>query len=134
MHELSIALSIIEGAEEEAARHGGRVTAVHLRLGPLSGVVKDALLFSYELACENTPLAGSRLVIEESPVIVYCPQCAAERTIASIQSFYCPVCGEPAPEVVQGRELELVALELNGRHRLPDRPPRTAEGRIGDEE
>jgi hydrogenase nickel incorporation protein HypA/HybF len=112
MHELSIALSIIEGAEEEAARHGGRVTAVHLRLGPLSGVVKDALLFSYELACENTSLAGSRLVIEESPVIVYCTQCAAERPIESIQSLCCPVCGEPAPEVVQGRELELVALEL----------------------
>lgn len=66
MHELSIALSIIEGAEEEAQRQGGaRVCAVHLKLGPLSGVVKEALLFSYELACEGTSLEGSRLVIEE---------------------------------------------------------------------
>jgi hydrogenase nickel incorporation protein HypA/HybF len=113
MHELSIALSIIEGAEEEAARHGGKVTAVHLRLGQLSGVVKDALLFAYDLACEATPLAGSRLLIEEIPVVVFCPQCAAERTITSIQSLCCPVCGAMTPEVVQGRELELVALELD---------------------
>jgi hydrogenase nickel incorporation protein HypA/HybF len=113
MHELSIALSIIEGAEEEAARHGGQVIAVHLRLGQLSGVVKDALLFAYDIACEATPLAGSRLLIEETPVVVFCSQCAAERTLASVQSLRCPVCGAPTPDVVQGRELELVALELD---------------------
>ena len=66
MHELSIALSIIEGAEEELARHpGSRATAVHLRLGPLSGVVKDALLFSWDLACEGTQLEGAKLEIRE---------------------------------------------------------------------
>jgi hydrogenase nickel incorporation protein HypA/HybF len=112
MHELSIALSIIEGAEEEAERHGGKVTAVHLRLGQLSGVVKEALLFAYELACECTPLAGSRLLIEEVPVVVFCSQCSAEYALASIKSFCCPVCGTLTPEVVQGQELELVALEL----------------------
>ena len=64
MHELSIALSIVEMAEEEAGKRGGaRVNAVHLKLGLLAGVVKDALLSSYELACEGTSLAGSRLVI-----------------------------------------------------------------------
>ena len=112
MHELSIALSIIEGAEEEAARHRCQVIAVHLRLGPLAGVVKDALFFAYGLACRDTLLEGSRLLIEEVPVVVFCSQCNAERTLESIQSFSCPVCGAPAPEVLQGRELELVALEL----------------------
>ena len=112
MHELSIALCIIECAEEEAARHDCKVTAVHLRLGQLSGVAKDALLFAYELACEDTSLAGSRLLIEEVPVVVFCSQCAAERALTSIQSLCCPVCGAPTPEVVQGREMELAALEL----------------------
>ena len=68
MHELSIALSIIEGAEDEVRRQGGgHVCAVHLKLGGLSGVVRDALLFSYELACEGTSLHGSSLIIEETP-------------------------------------------------------------------
>jgi len=66
MHELSVALSIVEAAEEELFRQGGgQVCAVHLRLGSLSGVARDALLFSYGLACEGTPLNGSELMIEE---------------------------------------------------------------------
>jgi len=66
-------------AIEEADRQGGtRVTALHLKLGTLSGVVKEALTFSYEIACQGTALEGSQLVIEE----------------------------------VEGRELEVVALEL----------------------
>lgn len=112
MHELSIALSIVEMAEEEARRRSAQVNAVHLKLGTLSGVVKEALLFSYDLACEGTALEGSRLVIEEVPTVVYCPVCKEERGLPSIQSFCCPVCDGPTPEVLQGKELEVVALEI----------------------
>jgi hydrogenase nickel incorporation protein HypA/HybF len=106
-------MSMIEMAAEEAARRGGaQVNAVHLRLGPLSGVVKEALLFSYDVACEGTPLEGSRLVIEETPVVVYCPTCDEERTPATIQNFCCPVCETLTPQVLRGRELEVVALEI----------------------
>ena len=76
MHELSIALSIVEMAQEESERRGqAQVLAVHLRLGQLSGVVKEALLSSYEMACQATPLEGSQLLIEEIPVDVFCPKC-----------------------------------------------------------
>ena len=112
MHELSIAMSIVEMAEKEARNRGVQVYAVHLRLGALSGVVKEALLFSYDLACEGTALEGSQLVIDEVPTVVYCPVCDAERKLASIQRFCCSVCDTPTPDVVQGKELEVVALEI----------------------
>jgi hydrogenase nickel incorporation protein HypA/HybF len=113
MHELSIAMSIVEMAQEEAERRDGvRVSAVHLKLGALSGVVKGALLSSFEMACEDTALQGSRLVIEEIPVRVYCSSCRAERTVSSIQLFCCAECGTPTSEIVQGKELEVVALEI----------------------
>ncbi len=113
MHELSIALSLIDAATEEAARHGAAtVRAVHLRLGPLSGVEKEALLFSYGLAAEETPLAGSQLVIEDSPVLIFCAPCGERRAIRSLQSFHCAVCGAAAADVVQGRELEVIGLEI----------------------
>jgi hydrogenase nickel incorporation protein HypA/HybF len=112
MHEMSIALSIIDFATDEAERRGSRVTAVHLRLGPLSGVVKDALLFSYDVATADTPLAGSLLVIDEVPIVVYCPVCREPRTLESMQLLACPACGSPTPEVREGRELEVVALEI----------------------
>jgi hydrogenase nickel incorporation protein HypA/HybF len=113
MHELSIAMSIVEMAEEEADQRGGtRINAVYLKLGALAGIVKDALLSSYELACEGTGLQGSRLVIEEIPVEVYCPKCLAPRTLDSIQWFACPECKSPVSEVIHGRELQVVALEI----------------------
>jgi hydrogenase nickel incorporation protein HypA/HybF len=113
MHELSIAMSIVEMAEEESFERGGaRVSAVHLKLGRLAGVVKDALLSSYELACEGTDLEGSRLLIEEVGVVVFCPQCLGPRPIESIQWFACPECKSPVSEVIEGRELQVVALEI----------------------
>jgi hydrogenase nickel incorporation protein HypA/HybF len=113
MHELSIALSILDVAAEEAGRHAAaRVAGIHLRLGPYSGVVKEALLSAFELAREGSPLETARLIIEEVPVTAYCPACQATREVVSIQQLCCRECGTPAPEVRGGRELEVVALEI----------------------
>lgn len=112
MHELSIAMGIVEAAADEAQRRGVRVSAVHLRLGALSGVVKDALLFSYEVACQETPLQGSQLIVEDMPVVVFCPRCKDQRQLASLQSFACPACGTPTMDIRQGKELEVFALEV----------------------
>src|SRR5579863_7138309 len=103
MHELSIAMSIVEMAQEESDLFGhAQVLAVHLRLGKLSGVVKEALLSSYEIACMATPLEGSKLLIEEIPVEVFCPKCDAPRAIDSIHWFSCPRCGTPTITVLRG--------------------------------
>jgi hydrogenase nickel incorporation protein HypA/HybF len=75
-------------------------------------VVREALLSCYQMACENTPLEGSRLVIEDVPVVIFCPTCQAERTPSSVQLFCCSECHTPASEVVHGKELEVVALEI----------------------
>ena len=112
MHELSIAMSIVDAALEESQRRGVQVSAVHLRLGALSGVVKDALLFSYEMACQDTRLEGSQLIVEDLPVIVFCPRCQREQTLNSVQLFACPECGTPTMDVRQGKELEVFALEV----------------------
>jgi hydrogenase nickel incorporation protein HypA/HybF len=113
MHELSIAMSIVDMAQEELQLHGGtQVHAIHLKLGRLTGVVKEALLSSYEMACEATPLEGSQLLIEEIPVEVFCPKCEAPRLVDSIQWFCCSECGTATANILRGKELEVVALEI----------------------
>ncbi len=112
MHELSIAMSIIDVALEEAAQRGVKVTAVHIKVGALSGVVADALLGSYEMACCDTPLAGSKLVIEEVPAMILCPKCGTPKPVSSIQWFCCAECGSPGHEITQGKELQVTALEV----------------------
>lgn len=117
MHELSIAMSIVDMAVEEAERRDVKVDAVYLDLGPLSGVVADALRFSYEMASAGTPLEGSRLVIREVPIEVYCPACNAQRILNSMQWFCCPECGAPTSDVIHGKELAITALEVRDEHR-----------------
>ena len=112
MHEMSIAVALVEAVSEHAARLGARVEVVHVRLGPLSGVVREALDFSFEVAAAGTDVAGARLKIEEMPVTVSCPVCGGEPKPASPQRLCCPDCGVPTPEVVGGRELEIYALEV----------------------
>lgn len=113
MHELSIAYSLVQTAEAAAADAGvSHVDVVYLRLGEMSGVVDDALLFGYDVATRGTCLEGSRLEIEKVPVVVYCPMCDAEHELPSIQLFRCPVCDTPVLDIRQGREIELVSLEV----------------------
>lgn len=112
MHELSIAYNIVQIADEAAQEADvPHIDVVHLRLGALSGVVKDALLFGYDIATQDTRLAGSRLEIQELPVIIYCPQCQEEKTIENIQLFRCPTCDTPTADIRQGKELEIDYLE-----------------------
>lgn len=88
------------------------MSAVHIKLGPLSGVVKDALQSAYELARADSPLAESALVIEETPILLYCDHCGETIPARSLQSHTCSQCGTPSAKVVGGRELEITALEL----------------------
>ncbi len=113
MHELSIAMSILDAVQEEVDRSGyGAVEAIHLRIGRLSGVVPQALQSAYELAAEQTPFASARLVIEEIPIVIHCVRCGRDQAVKSDWQICCAECETPAVDVVHGRELEVSALEL----------------------
>ena len=113
MHELSVALAIVDLASEEAAKLGAvQVTAVRINLGALAGVVKDALLFSFETAIAGTRLEGARLHIDDVPVTVWCSLCEAERELANGTVRRCPVCDSVSSRLVRGTEMQLTALEI----------------------
>jgi hydrogenase nickel incorporation protein HypA/HybF len=113
MHELSIVSSIVESVTESLAAYpGAQVKEVRLRVGALASVVEDSLQFCYEIATDDTPLAGSKLVVNIVPVVMHCEPCNAEVTLASLQSFRCPQCGELVADLRQGRELEIESIEI----------------------
>ena len=121
MHELSIAHSLVSMAaaairsDPEFEPATSKVSEVHLRLGQMGGVVKDALHFCYDIAAEDTILAGSRLVIDELPIVVFCSVCHREVELPDIQRFRCPTCNTPSGDVRQGKELELVSIHFEQR-------------------
>jgi hydrogenase nickel incorporation protein HypA/HybF len=65
MHELAI----VEGVVDQVTGRlpDAKITCVRLEIGALSGVVADALRFSFELATEGTNLQGASLEITEIP-------------------------------------------------------------------
>lgn len=112
MHELSIAASIVEAVTETASGYAGaQVLVVRLRVGALAAVVEDSLQFCWGVTTEGTPLAGARLEVRSMPVVVHCASCGVDSEI-SVQSFRCPLCGLPAGDLRQGRELEIESIEI----------------------
>jgi len=58
-------------------------------------------------------------VVEEVPVLIFCQSCQTQRPVSSMQLFCCAECGAPSSEVVQGKEIEMVALEIEEWDRSP---------------
>jgi len=113
MHELSIAISIVEHVEAAAAAEpNATIRAVRVRVGAYSGVIPQALRFAWDVATEGTRLAGSTLEIEEVAAAAYCPACEAQRELPDLR-LRCPVCGGPTPQLVRGKELDLQRVELD---------------------
>ncbi len=113
MHEMSIALEVIEivKASLPAGAARVRVEKVNLQVGKMSAIVPRSLHFCYEIAVRNTPLAGSRLEIEEIPVVARCNGCGYEWVLES-PAFQCPECDGTDIEMLSGRELDIVSIEI----------------------
>lgn len=113
MHELSVAVSLLEAAGERAREEGAtRIKTVYLKIGPLSGVVVEALRSAFEVASSGTVAHGARLDVEEVPIVLFCADCRAEKKMQDAYTFTCPDCGRPSADVRAGRELEVKALEI----------------------
>lgn len=113
MHELSIVSSVVDSVTEALTAYpGARVQAVRLHIGTLQSVIVESLEFCWGIATEDTPLAGSRLVVKMLPVVAHCSACGATAELPSLQSFTCPQCHAPVTDLRQGRELEVDSIDI----------------------
>lgn len=114
MHELSIVSSIVDSVTDKMASYPhARVKEVRLRVGALASVIEDSLQFCYEIATEGTRLQGSKLVVKTVAVTMHCETCMKDVEIATLQSFRCPHCNQPATAMRHGRELEIESIEID---------------------
>jgi len=113
MHEFSIAQALVE--QVEAARQangGGRVVSVEVRVGEWRQVVPEILASYFEHLTEGTPLEAAGIEIERVTATARCTSC--DRVFPLHDVFLaCPDCGSLACELLTGKELELIALELD---------------------
>jgi len=113
VHELSVALTLLDEVGTAAARERATgVSSVRLRIGRMSGIARDALVFAWEIARADTIAAQAELHIEDVGVTVFCPRCEGERASVEGGGLVCGTCGTTAASIVHGRELELVSMEV----------------------
>jgi hydrogenase nickel incorporation protein HypA/HybF len=108
MHELAVTQSVVDMVVERMA--GRRIAAVRVRVGELSGVVPDAMLFCYDVVTAGTDLEGSRLEIERTPGRAHCRDCNQDFALDDL-ILLCP-CGSADVQLVAGRELEVASVDL----------------------
>jgi len=113
MHEMGIAMQIIEIAQASIPEEEGdiAIARVNLKVGKLAAVVADSLRFCFEIAAKETPLEGAELDIEEVPVRARCKECDTEWTIEG-PAFNCEKCGSGQIEILSGRELNIESIEI----------------------
>lgn len=112
MHELSIALGIVDIAEKEVKKaQAKKVDEIELLIGALSGVELDALEFVWPSAVQDTVLAEAKKKIQYNEAKARCLEC---ETIFPVENAYdaCPKCGSYFKDVFQGKELKVKRLIL----------------------
>ena len=112
MHELSLMEALRDQALAAARADGAtRITAIQLRVGELAGVELDALRFAFPVVMAGTIAAGAELRIEREPAECHCAACNASFP-APDGCCDCPRCGTISRQLLRGRELRLLALEV----------------------
>ena len=93
--------------EEQATQ----VTAIHLGIGPLSGVEPWLLEQAFSITRAGSIAADAELVVKSMPIQVSCKQCG-QLTEALPSRLVCGSCGDWRTSLISGDELELTSIEL----------------------
>jgi hydrogenase nickel incorporation protein HypA/HybF len=112
MHELSIALSIIDIAEQEVIKHEAKeVVEIELEIGKLSGIEPYALDFAWDQAIINTVLEKAQRKTRYIEARAVCQDCGHEFEIDNVYDE-CPSCQSYMKELKSGRELRVKSLTV----------------------
>ena len=113
MHEASIVSSILDVATRTCMSAGAnRVAAVNLRIGDMSDIVDEAFTFAWDALTElDVVTAAAELNVERVSPASRCLACGVE---FEHDRFHrrCPECGCGDTELLRGREMEIVSIEV----------------------
>ena len=92
MHEMSIAMSIIDIVTEAARAEGpGPVDMVEIEVGELAGVMVESLSFCLELVASGTIADGARFEIISITAAAECLECGGSFKFETY-GIACPLC------------------------------------------
>jgi hydrogenase nickel incorporation protein HypA/HybF len=114
MHEVSIATNLIEIVSEQCRKEGyGKIESIHLKIGRASGIMTDALLFAFDAIKTDSLAWDAVLTIDEVAVSGRCGDCGGTFAVEEEYVLRCPLCGGVSFQVLGGRELDIVDMEVS---------------------
>jgi hydrogenase nickel incorporation protein HypA/HybF len=113
MHELSIAMSIVDAADKEVHKaQASRVDDIVLEIGKLAGIEFDALDFAWPIAIKESVLAGANRHIDIINGRGHCLECGHEFDLDD-RFDPCPNCSNQLIEIIKGKELKIKSLTVS---------------------
>lgn len=113
MHELGIAQNILQIVRQSVPEEQtAEVRKIRMRLGKLSGVIAESLDFCFNVIISDTEMGQASLEIEHVPVTAECRECGHRFAMDDLD-FSCTACKSTQLELLSGKELELVEIELS---------------------
>jgi hydrogenase nickel incorporation protein HypA/HybF len=113
MHEVSIALSLLDIVEKKCREEGYQtVESVKVRVGKASGVLPEAFSFALEVIKKDTLAQDARFIIDLVPLGGTCNACGRHFETEEAYIAECPFCASPSFRITQGNELEIVEMEV----------------------
>jgi len=110
MHELSIAMSIVDAVIKQAeSASAEKVMEVHLDIGVCSGIEFESLEFSLDVATKDTLLENTLFRINRVEAVAECPACEYLYVPEGVFS-QCPQCHQPGIRLIKGTELQIKSL------------------------
>lgn len=112
MHELSIAVNIVELATDEAKKANARkLLKLELDIGSLAGVIPEALEFAMTEAIKGSLLEKADITYNYIQAIANCSDCCNEFETDDYFKV-CPFCNSTNTYFIKGKELKIKSLEI----------------------
>ncbi len=112
MHEMSIALNIIDIVSEEALRAEARsINSIEIEIGSISGVEISALELALEAAVKGSSLERTQIKIIPIQATARCTECNSTYTLTTLYEP-CPTCSSLKFHVVRGKELQIKSINV----------------------
>jgi hydrogenase nickel incorporation protein HypA/HybF len=113
MHELSIAMSIIDLAEEEARKaNASIISKIEVEVGTMAGIDPEALLFAWDAAIQGTMADRAELHINTVQAEAHCLECGKD---FRVENYFvqCPNCDSYRYQITRGKELRISSLMVD---------------------
>jgi hydrogenase nickel incorporation protein HypA/HybF len=112
MHEMSIAMSIVDAVVGNAEKEGAvRISGIELLVGKLAGIEAESLKFCFSAAAKGTLAEDAALTIEEPEGIGECGECGMRFPV----TFYyaeCPKCRSLRIHIISGEEFKIQSITI----------------------